>query len=137
VVCFLAGAAFFAALCAFAASARFSAQRFFVAAMIAALPALLSFRFGFAGSVAAGAGGSDSLRSFAHRSRWASFMCRRAAADNFLRFRGAASDMVAVSTEPPDRIAASSATLVSMCRFCYSNPRMAAVMISGVSFVGM
>src|ERR1035437_3998423 len=34
-------------------------------------------------------------------------------------------------------MARSSAILVSMCRFCSSNPRMAAVMISVVSFVGM
>jgi hypothetical protein len=75
--------------CALAASARFSAQRFLSAATIAALPALLSFRLGFVVSAAAGAGGSDSPRTFAHRRCWASFILRRAAAENFLRLRGA------------------------------------------------
>ena len=49
------------------ALAFFAAHRFFKAATIAALPALLSFRLGFAGSGVAGAGGSGSPRIFAHR----------------------------------------------------------------------
>ena len=57
--------AFFLVGCVFAA-AFFAAQRFFSAATIAALPALLSCRFGFAGLGVAGAGGSDSPWSFAH-----------------------------------------------------------------------
>ena len=62
------GAAFFAtADFALAASAFFAAQRFFKAATMFALPALLSFRFGFAGSCVVGAGGSDSPRILAHR----------------------------------------------------------------------
>jgi hypothetical protein len=44
------GTAVFAAPCAFAASALFNAHRFFVAAMIARLPAAESFRFGFGDS---------------------------------------------------------------------------------------
>jgi hypothetical protein len=59
------GAAFFAAAgFDLAASAFFAAHRFFKAATIAALPALLSLRFGFN---VAGAGGSDSPRILAHR----------------------------------------------------------------------
>jgi len=61
-------AAFFAAAgFDLAASAFFAAQRFLKAATIAALPALLSFRLGFAGSVVAGAGGSDAPLILAHR----------------------------------------------------------------------
>ena len=58
-------AAFFRAVflaladCAFAASALFCAQRFFVAAMIAFLPAALSFRSGFEGSGVAFDGGLE------------------------------------------------------------------------------
>src|ERR1035438_9695244 len=52
------------AFIAFAASARFSAHRFFVAAMILAIPSLLKRRFGF--GALAGADGSDSPRILAH-----------------------------------------------------------------------
>jgi hypothetical protein len=45
-VFFAAGAAFFAAGCAFEASAFFNSHRFFVAAMIAFLPAAESLRLG-------------------------------------------------------------------------------------------
>jgi hypothetical protein len=90
----------FLAGCAFAASARFSAHRFLVAAMIAALPAALSFRFGLAGSSVAGAGGWDSPRILAHRRCWASFIRLRAAAENFLRLRVGASGMAAAWRRP-------------------------------------
>src|ERR1017187_3896815 len=53
------------AFIAFAASARFSAHRFFVAAMILAIPSLLKRRFGF--GALAGADGSDSPRILAHQ----------------------------------------------------------------------
>jgi hypothetical protein len=52
----------------FDVAAFFVAHRFFKAATMFALPALLSFRFGFDVSVVAGAGGLDSPRIFAHRS---------------------------------------------------------------------
>ena len=113
-----------------------AAQRFFVAATIAALPALLSLRLGL--GAANGAGGSVAFWDSAHRFRWASPMRFRAAALIFRRLRVAGSGGAAVSAGPLDSSARSSAICVSMCRFCPSNPRMAAVMISGVSFcVGM
>src|ERR1039458_6503391 len=65
---------------------------------------------------------------------WASFMRCRAAAENFLRFLVGATGVAAVSPGPPDSMARSSAIFESICRFCSSNPRIAAVMISGVSF---
>jgi len=49
------------AFIAFPASARFSAHRFFVAAMMAALPARLSLRLGFGAAGAAFDGGADCL----------------------------------------------------------------------------
>ena len=143
---FFTGAFFFAAFltaafaeagCAFAA-AFFAAQRFFKAATIAALPALLSFRFGFAGSgVDAGAGGSDSPRIFAHLALCAMAIFRREAAEN-LRFLVGASGVAAVPVEPPGSIARSSAIWASNFFFWASIPRIAAVKISVVSFgVGM
>src|ERR1035437_7552124 len=81
------GAAFFAvAGFDLAASAFFAAHRFFRAATMFALPALLSCRLGFAVSCVVGAGGSDSPRILAHRRCCASRIRRRAAAENFLRF---------------------------------------------------
>ena len=73
--------------CVFAA-AFFAAHLFLRAFTMLALPVALRFRFGLAGSGEAGAGTSDSPRVFDHRSCWASFMCRRAAAENFLRLVG-------------------------------------------------
>src|ERR1019366_5487364 len=64
-----------------AASALFNAHRFFVAATIAALLALLNLRFGFG---VAGAGGSAPPLIAAHRFFCASAMWRRAAALRFL-----------------------------------------------------
>ena len=87
-----------------------AAHRFFKAATIAALPALLSLRFGFDGSGATGAGGADSPRILAHRRCWASFIRRRAAAENFLRLPVGASDVAAaVGLLPPSSMARSSA----------------------------
>lgn len=117
---------------AFAASALFSAHRFFVAAMIARLPAAESFRLGLAA-----ASGVEVFLDAAHLLRCASAMRARAAALIFRRSRIGDSDAAVGSGRPPSSIPRSSAILTSMCRFCSSNPRMAAVMISGVSFVGI
>src|ERR1035437_4272434 len=125
---FLTGAAFFAAFAGavftaafltpaflaatgfgFAVAAFFAAHRFFKAATIAALPALLSLRLGFAASGVAGVGGADSPRIFAHRRCWASFIRFRAAAENFLRLPVSASGMAAGSVGPPVSTARSSA----------------------------
>jgi hypothetical protein len=129
-------AAFLEAFSCCALAALTLAHRSYVAAMILAIPALLIRRLGFGASGVASAGGSDSARIFAHLRCWASFMCRRAAAEIFFRFPVGASGVVGVA-EPPGSIARSSAILVSICRLCSSNPRMAAVMISLVSFVGI
>jgi hypothetical protein len=68
---FLAGDIFFFAAAVFVAgfcSLWTASHRFLSAATIAALPALLSFRFAFGatGVTGAGAGASDSPRTFAH-----------------------------------------------------------------------
>jgi hypothetical protein len=91
------GAAFFVAV--------FPAQRFFKAATIAALPALLSFRLGFAGSDVAG----DVPLIAAHRLVCASAIFRREAAENFFRSRGGASGVAVAVAGPPEKIAVSSA----------------------------
>jgi hypothetical protein len=115
----------------FAVAVFFAAHRFFNAATIAALPALLSFRLGFEGSVVADGAGPDSLRIFAHRRCWASFIRRRAAAENFLRLRvGASGVAAAVDLLPPSSMVRSSAICWSIRVFCDSKPSMAALMIS-------
>jgi hypothetical protein len=116
----------------FAAPAFFRAHRFFAAATIAALPAGLSFRLGFVGAL-----GSTFFLDSAHRFRCASAIRARPAALIFRRFRFGASGVDAASALPPDNIAFSSMILESICRFCSSNPKMAAEMISGVSLIGM
>lgn len=130
-------AAVFVALpvCAFAALAN--RQRFFVAEIIRFMPSALIRRLGFDGSDVDRDGGSDVPLIAAHRRCWASFMCRRAAAENFRRLLVRAAGVAAVSEAPPDSTARSSPICESMCRFCSSNPRIAALMISFVSFVGM
>src|ERR1039457_6064921 len=102
--------------------------------MILFIPSSLIRRFAF--GALAGAGGSDLPLILAHRFLCAIAILRRAAAE-ILYFRGVPSGLAADSAGLPDSMARSSAILVSMCRFCSSNPRMAAVMISVVSFVGM
>jgi hypothetical protein len=110
---FLAAVFCFAAFLApagrsFAASARLSAQRRFVASEMARLPAALIFRFGFDGSGrAADAGSSDSALIAAHLFLWPSAIRRRAAALT-LRFRVGASDATLLSVLPPDNMARSS-----------------------------
>src|ERR1035438_7475978 len=103
--------------------------------MIAFLPAAESLRLGL--GAAAGVEGCDGFLDAAHLLRCASAMRARAAGLIFRRLRLGAFGASEGSAELPDSPARSSAILVSMCRFCSSNPRMAAVMISGVSFVGM
>jgi hypothetical protein len=130
--------AFFAGLLAavyvaFAASARFNAQRLLVAAEMAFRPAALSFRLGFGFSV-------DSPACFlvsAHLFRCASAIAFLPAALIFRRLRFVGPGVVAGSAGPPESMARSSLICESMRRFCSSNPRTAAAMISGVSFVGM
>src|ERR1035438_3594629 len=89
------------AFIAFAASARFSAHRFFVAAMILAIPSLLKRRFGF--GALAGADGSDSPRILAHLAFCAIAIFRLEAALNLLRFLVGASGAVAAAAEAPTR----------------------------------
>src|ERR1039458_943077 len=97
--------------------------------MIALLPAAESFRLGLGAA-------SEVFLGAAHLLRCASAMRARAAALIFRRLRFGDSGAEG-SAGPPDNRDRSSAILVPMCRFCSSYPRMAAVMISGVSFVGM
>jgi hypothetical protein len=96
--------------CAFAALTL--AQRFFVAAMIRAMPALLIRRFGLTGfRVAAGWAGSDSRLALAHLAFCARAIFRLVAALNFLRFREVASG--AAGLAGPGSIARSSASFDS------------------------
>ena len=131
-------AAFLAALSCCALAALTLAHRAFVAAIILALPALLIRRLGFVDFGVAGAVGSAAFFDAAHLFRCASAIAFRPAALIFRRLRFVGSGVAAVCVEPPGSIARSSAILVSIWRFCCSKPRMAALMISGVSFcVGM
>src|ERR1019366_7912062 len=95
--------------------------------------AALSFRFGLA---AAGAAGDDVFLDSAHRFRWASPMRFRAAA-LMRRLPFGTSGAAAVAVGEPVSIWRSSAIWASIRSFCCSKPSTAAVMISGVSFVGM
>jgi hypothetical protein len=113
---------------AFAASARFSAHRFLVAAMIAFRPAAESLRFGLGTA-------SDAFLEAAHLLRCASPIRARAAALIFRRL--GFNDSGTAAGSPADSMDRSSAICVSMFRFCSSNPKMAVLMISEVSFVGM
>jgi hypothetical protein len=103
---------YFAALFA---PALFSAQRFLVAAMIAALPAADNLRFAL--GAAFEVDGSAAFLDAAHLLRWASAILARAAALNLRRFRVGASGVTAGSAGPPSSITRSSAILVSMRAF--------------------
>jgi len=113
--------------------------------MIAALPAALSFRFGFGAAFEVGVavGVADACGSglpffAAHRLRWASAMALRPAALIFRRGGFVDTGVGADSAGSPERNARSSAIWASIPRFCSSKPRMAAATISFVSFgVGM
>lgn len=84
----------------FLASARFASQRFFVATMIAALPAALGLRLGFAG-----ASGFEPALASAHLFRCAAAIFLRAAA-LILRFgRSEDSDTAAGSFTLPESMA--------------------------------
>ena len=96
-----------------------AAQRFRDASAIALLPAALIFRFGLAGTVA-GFAGSDSPRIFAHRRCWASFILRRASAENFRRLGEVPAAGAAVLAGPPARRRLSSAICWSIRVFCDS-----------------
>ena len=117
-------------LAAFAA-ALFAAQRFFVAATIAALPSALSTRFFFAGS-AAFAGVAEPAFFSAHRFLWAAAIALRPAA--LIRLLLGA---VGVTGALPLFRPRSSAICASIRRFWASNPSIAASMISCVSFGGI
>ena len=116
----------------FADAARFSAQRFLVAAMIARLPAAESFRFGFGASGAAGR-----FLDSAHLFRCAAAIAALPALLILRRLRWGNSEVAAVDWEPPSSICRISAIRASIRVFCISNPSIAAVRISVVSFVGM
>lgn len=132
-----AGAAFLAvADFALAASARFRAHRFLVAAMILFNPSSLIRRFGGDALAGAGVDGCDCPRNLAHLAFCAKAIFRRAPALILLRFGEAVSE-VAAGVPPPDSMDRSSAMRVSISRFWCSNPAIAAVMISEVSFCGM
>jgi hypothetical protein len=113
-------------------AARFAAQRFFNAATIAALPAVLSFRFGLGASGATGDDGTDFFLASAHRFRWASPIRFRAAA-LMRRLPFGPSGVAAVAVGVPVNIWRSSAIWASIRSFCCSKPSTAALMISGVS----
>src|ERR1019366_1477621 len=112
-----------------------AAQRFLVASEMAFLPAALILRFGFA--VAVLDGGSASPLDAAQRFRCASPMRFRAAALIFRRLPFGTPGLATDSAGPPSSMAWSSAIWRSILVFCDSNPVMAAMMISFVSFVGM
>jgi hypothetical protein len=97
-----------------AAAALFAAHRFFKAATMFALPALLSFLLGFEGAFVAGAGGSSSLRTLGHRSCCASFIRLRAAAENFRRLIMGVSGVAAGSVEAPESMGLCAAVSTAM-----------------------
>jgi len=129
---FLAPVLFAAARFAFASSARLSAQRFFVAAMIRFMPSSLIRRFGT--SDPADDLAWDRPLMAAHLLFWASAIRRRDAAD-ILRLSFGTSAAACPSLWWS--ILRSSAILESMRFFCASNPEIAAVMISWDRFCGM
>ena len=108
-------------------AALINAHLFLVAAMIARLPARDSLRFFFRVSDATG-------------SAWYFTFCLcaapmrlRAAALVVRRFRCSATSVMAGPVSLPSSIARSSLICELICRFCSSNPRIAAAIISGVS----
>jgi hypothetical protein len=117
-------------------AARNAAQRFFVAAAIARLPAALIFRLRF--GVSDGAAGCDDdpdgLFDSAHRFFCASLMRLRAAALIFRRLPLGAFVVPAGSVRPSTSIWRSCAICSSIRRFWSSKPPIAATSISVVSF---
>lgn len=102
-----------------------------------ARPALLSLRFGFAGSDLVGADGLDSPLILAHLAFCAKAIFRLEAAENFFRFPVGASGVAVALAGLPDRMARSSLIFESRCRFFSSKPSMAAVKTSVLSLGGM
>ncbi|HEY1219366.1 MAG: hypothetical protein ABSE42_05205 [Bryobacteraceae bacterium] len=115
-----------------AASARLAAQRFLVAAMMARLPAAESFRFGFGAT-----GAASCFLDSAHLFRCAAAIAALPALLILRRLREGDSEGAAVGLEPPSSICRISAIWASIRVFWISNPSIAAVRISVVSFVGM
>src|SRR5437016_7376123 len=115
---------------AFAASARFSAQRRLLAAMIAFLPAAESFRLGFA------AFDEPALTPLilAHLAFCASAIAFLPAALIFRRLRFGVSDLALDSAGRPLSNARSSAICSASLSRCDSNPRIAASIIGLVRF---
>ena len=129
--CFLDVAYFLAFAAAFC-----KRQRFFVAAIIAALPAAESLRFGL--GVAFGVDGSAAFLEAAHLFRWASAIAFLPATLILRRFLVGASGVATGAAGPGERMARSWAILVSSFSFWASIPKIAAFRISVVSFgVGM
>jgi hypothetical protein len=111
----------------FFAAALSATQRFFVEATMAALPAALSFRFGFD---TAGVSAAVLPLKAAHLLRCPAAIFLRAAA---LIFRRAGFTVPLASVFPPEIIARISAIFSSVLRFCSSKPKIAALIISFVS----
>src|ERR1017187_4924869 len=100
--------------------------------MIARLPAAESFRFGLGAS-----GAACCFLDSAHLFRWAAAIAALPALLIFRRLREGGSEGVAAGFEPPSSICRISAIWASIRFFWISNPSIAAVRISVVSFVGM
>lgn len=113
-------------------AALINAHLFLVATTIARLPAADSLRF-FSGA-------SDQTGSARYCTAARLFLCAtpmriRAAAFFVRRCRFCAMAVIAGPAPLPSSIARSSPICELICRFCSSNPRIAAVIISGVSLV--
>ena len=100
--------------------------------MIARLPAAESFRFGFGAS-----GAACCFLDSAHRFRCAAAIAALPALLIFRRPREGGSEAAAAGFGPPSSICRISAIWASIRFFWISNPSIAAVRISVVSFVGM
>jgi hypothetical protein len=112
-----------------------AAQRRFVAATIARLPAALNFRFSLRGVGAATADIFDpaSRRVLAHRFRWAAAILARTAADIPRLFLVGGAPF----GEVPPNICRSSAIRASIRLFCSIKPSMAAVTTALLNLVGI
>src|SRR5208283_24875 len=117
-----------------AVSARFAAHRFLVAAMMARRPAAESFRFGFGAGAAAGF-----FLDSAHLFRCAAAIAALPALLILRRLRegDGFSEATAAGAGLPSSSCRISAIWASIRAFWISNPSIAAVRISVVSFVGM
>jgi len=114
----------------FAFAALIAAHLFLVAVMIASRPAADSLRLFFGASDVTGSGWAFAVHLFLR----ASPMRLRAATLMMCRFRVSGTTVRTAPTPLRSSIARSSPICSSMCRFCSSNPRIAAAIISGVTF---